>query len=151
MFSRSLVQNLARSTRNPLSLLGQVRKVTSLNKVILIGNVGRDPDVRVFGDNKKVASFSLATSYSYKDAEGNILQKTNWHQVSAFSKLAELIEKIVSKGALVYIEGRIDYKQYTNKEGVEVNTTEIVADQLRMFKYPKNQDSVEGASDSVEE
>ncbi|OLY84358.1 Single-stranded DNA-binding protein [Smittium mucronatum] len=106
---------------------------------MLLGNVGQDPEINTFGESGKIAKFSIATSYNFKDKEGNTLQKTSWHKVTAFSKLAEVAEKLVKKGASVYVEGRIEYQQYVNKDGLDVNSTDLIdtLDKLDIFKYPK--------------
>ncbi|OMH86239.1 Single-stranded DNA-binding protein [Zancudomyces culisetae] len=112
------------------------RRSYSINKVILVGRVGNEPEVKEIGEGKKAVNLSLATGYKYKNASGDLLEKTNWHRVNAYNMLAERIEKSVSKGALLYVEGRIDYQTY-EKEGVEHNSTVIYADKMTVLQNPK--------------
>ncbi len=102
----------------------------SLNKAILIGNVGGEPEVRSVGTGSKVASFSLATSRSWNDQTGNKQEKTEWHRCVVWnnargSGLADVVEKYVRKGEKVYVEGEIEYRQWQDKEGQTRYTTEI--------------------------
>ncbi len=98
-----------------------------VNKVILIGNLGRDPELRTFENGNKTCSFSVATNESYKD-KNNVWQTvTEWHNVTAFGYVAEKAERDLKKGSSVYIEGKITYRKYNDKDGVEKNITEIVA------------------------
>mgnify|MGYP001283055462 CR=1 FL=1 len=100
----------------------------SINKVILLGRLGADPEIRVSQDGKKIAKFSLATSESWKDKLTNEKkEKTEWHKVVIFSSgLAEISEKFLKKGSLIYIEGQISSRKYTDQSGVEKYITEIV-------------------------
>lgn len=104
-----------------------------LNKVILIGNVGKDPEIRALQSSDRVASFSLATSESWKDkATGERKSKTEWHRVSCFNQgLVGVIENYVKKGSKIYIEGQIETRKWADKDGVEKYSTEII---LRPFK-----------------
>jgi single-strand DNA-binding protein len=105
----------------------------SVNKVILIGHVGKDPDVRVMQDTTKVANLSLATSEGWKDKKtGEIKEKTEWHKISVFNEyLIDAVEKFVKKGSKVYIEGQLQTRKWTDQSGVEKYSTEIV---LSKFK-----------------
>ena len=103
-----------------------------INKVFLIGNLGKDPEIRVFNENKK-ASFSIATGRSWKDASGNKVEKTDWHNVSVWGKLAEIVEKYVKKGMKLYIEGALNYSSYEDNMGNKKYFTEIVASQLSIL------------------
>jgi single-strand DNA-binding protein len=100
----------------------------SINKVILLGRLGADPEIRVSQDGKKIARFSLATSESWKDKSTNEKkEKTEWHKIVIFSSgLAEISEKYLKKGSLIYIEGQISTRKYTDQSGVEKYITEIV-------------------------
>ena len=100
----------------------------SINKVILLGRLGADPEIRLSQDGKKIAKFSLATSESWKDKLTNEKkEKTEWHKVVIFSSgLSEICEKYLKKGALIYIEGQISTRKYTDQSGVEKYITEIV-------------------------
>lgn len=101
----------------------------SLNKQLLIGNVGQDPRISAFGD-RKVATFSLATTEVYKDRDGNKQENTDWHNVVAWSPLAEIVEQFVKKGARIYIEGPTRTRKYTTQSGEERTTVEVMAQQL---------------------
>jgi single-strand DNA-binding protein len=107
--------------------------MAGINKVILVGNLGKDPEVRHLENNVSVATFPLATSESYKDKNGQRIEKTEWHNVVAWRGLAEVAEKYVKKGQMVYIEGKIRTRSYQDKEGQQRYTTEIVADTLTML------------------
>ena len=104
----------------------------SVNKVILVGNLGKDPEIRTFQNGGRVASFSIATSESWKDkTTGEKKEKTEWHRVSIFSEgLVGVVERYLKKGAKVYIEGQLETRKFTDKEGKERYTTEVV---LRNF------------------
>jgi single-strand DNA-binding protein len=105
----------------------------SVNKVILVGNLGKDPEIRSFQNGGRVASFSLATSESWKDkSSGEKKEKTEWHRVSVFNEhIVGVVEKFLKKGAKVYIEGQLETRKWTDKEGQEKYTTEVV---LRPFR-----------------
>lgn len=99
----------------------------SVNKVVLIGRVGKDPEIRTSSDGKKIASFSLATSETYKDKSGQKQEKTEWTNVSVLnSGLAELVDRYVSKGSRIYVEGSLQTRKWTDKSGNERYTTEVV-------------------------
>lgn len=105
-----------------------------LNKVMLIGNLGKDPELRYTTSGKAVANFSLATSESWKDADGNTQEKTEWHNIVAWQKLAEICGEWLKKGKKVYIEGRIQTRSYDDKNtGQKRYITEIVADNMLML------------------
>jgi len=105
----------------------------SVNKVILVGNLGRDPEARTMQNGGKVVSFSIATSESWNDKmSGERRDKTQWHRIVIFNeKLGEIAEKYLKKGAKVYIEGSIESRKYTDKDGQERETTEIVLNRFR--------------------
>ncbi len=100
----------------------------SVNKVILVGNVGKDPEIRATNEGAKIASFSLATSESWKDKNtGEYKDKTEWHRVVVFNEnISNIVEKYVKKGNKVYVEGALQSRKYTGSDGVEKNITEIV-------------------------
>lgn len=99
----------------------------SVNKVVLIGNVGRNPEIRTSAEGKKIANFSIATSESYKDKNGQKQEKTEWTNVAVFNPgLAELVDRYVSKGSRIYIEGSLHTRKWTDKSGIERYTTEVV-------------------------
>ncbi len=99
----------------------------SLNKAMLIGNVGQDPEIRTIPSGARVAQFSLATSRRWNDRSGQPQEKTEWHRVVVWEKMVEIIEKYVHKGDRLYVEGEIEYRQYQDKDGVTKYTTEIRA------------------------
>ena len=105
----------------------------SVNKVILVGNLGRDPESRTMQSGGKVVSFSIATSESWNDkASGERKEKTQWHRIAIFNeKLGEIAEKYLKKGAKVYLEGSLESRKYTDKDGVERETTEVVLARFR--------------------
>lgn len=107
-----------------------------VNKVILVGNVGRDPEVRYLDSGVAKASFSLATSETYKDKSGQKVSQTEWHNIVVWRGQAEVIEKYVKKGDRLYIEGKIKSRDYTDKEGVKKYITEIVVDNFQMLGSP---------------
>lgn len=100
----------------------------SLNKVQLIGNIGRDPDIRTLTDGKTVANFSIATSDVWKDQQGQKQERTEWHKIVAFGKLAEIIQEYVKKGDKLFVEGKLQTKKWSDKNGQDRYTTEIVLD-----------------------
>lgn len=104
-----------------------------LNKIILIGNVGKDPDIRILNQDKKVAQVSLAISESYKDRNGEKQTKTQWHRLILWNSLAEIAEKYVKKGSLISIVGKIEYREYDYKQGVKHWATEIIVDELKLL------------------
>jgi single-strand DNA-binding protein len=99
----------------------------SLNKAMLIGNVGQDPEIRTIPSGARVAQFSVATSRRWNDKSGQQQEKTEWHRIVAWEKLVEIIERYVKKGDRIYVEGEIEYRQYQDKDGVTKYTTEIRA------------------------
>ena len=109
----------------------------SLNKVVLIGNLGNDPEVRSTTGGNRVATFSLATSRSWNDAQGSKQEKTEWHRCVVWntnsSKLADIVEKYVKKGDKLYVEGRIEYRQWQDKEGQTRYSTEINVREMIML------------------
>jgi single-strand DNA-binding protein len=101
----------------------------SLNKVMLIGNLGQDAETRFTANNLSVTSFSVATTYSYKGKDGNYVNETTWHNVVAFG-LSDYYKDVLKKGKKVYVEGRLSKRDYTDKEGVKRYITEIVAEKF---------------------
>jgi len=110
------------------------------NSVQLIGNLGQDPDVKTFESGKKVAKFSIATSESFKNADGKKISQTTWHNLVLWDKLAEISGRYLKKGHQIAIEGRIVYRNYEDKNGVAKSTTEIVVNELLMLKTTKEQE-----------
>ncbi|HEX2094596.1 MAG TPA: single-stranded DNA-binding protein [Longimicrobiaceae bacterium] len=105
----------------------------SLNKAIIIGNLGSDPEVRTTGSGSRVAQFSVATSRRWTTASGEQQEKTEWHRIVVWGKLVDVVEKYLKKGQQVYVEGEIQYRQYEDKEGVTKYSTEINARELMML------------------
>lgn len=105
----------------------------AVNKVILVGNVGKDPEVRYLDNNTPVARFSLATSESYTNKNGEKVDQTEWHNIVVWRGLAKVVESYVRKGRQVYIEGRIRTRQWQDKDGNTRYTTEINADNLQLL------------------
>ena len=105
----------------------------SVNKVILIGNLGQDPELRYTNSGTAVATFSLATNETRKDQDGNVQERTQWHKIVAWSKLAEICGEYLKKGSKVYIEGRLQYRSFDDKSGAKRDVTEIVAEQMMML------------------
>ena len=104
----------------------------SLNKILLIGNVGQDPQIRTAGENK-VASLTLATTEKRKDKTGNVISETEWHNIVIWGKLADVVEKYVSKGSQLYVEGKIKTEKYTDKEGTDRYSTKVYASSLQLL------------------
>ena len=104
-----------------------------INKAILVGNVGGDPEIRSLDNDTKVATFSLATSERYQDKSGQKQERTEWHRVVAWRGLAGIVEQYVRKGMKLYIEGKITYRQYKDKDGNDRYTTEIVANEMKLL------------------
>ena len=105
----------------------------NINKVILVGNIGKDPEIRTTQDGSKIASFSLATTESWTEKDsGQKATRTEWHRVVVFNQnLADLVEKYVSKGTKLYVEGQLQTRKWTDAQGVERYTTEIVLSRFR--------------------
>ena len=113
-----------------------------VNKVILLGNVGKDPEVQHLEGGVSVAKFPLATTETYKDKNGNKIDQTEWHNIVAWRGLADVAEKIVKKGSQVYIEGKIRTRAWEDKEKNKRYTTEIVADVITITgRRPENPDN----------
>lgn len=107
--------------------------MASVNKVILIGNLGRDPEMRYLPDGAAVCNFSIATTESYKDKSGEKVDKTEWHRITAYRKLGEICGQYLKKGSQIYIEGKLQTRKWTDKDGAEKYTTEIIADRMNML------------------
>jgi single-strand DNA-binding protein len=108
--------------------------MASVNKVILVGNLGADPETRYLPSGDAVSNIRLATTDRYKDkSSGEMVESTEWHRVSFFGKLAGIVAEYLKKGSSVYIEGRIKTRKWTDKDGAEKYSTEIIADQMQML------------------
>jgi len=103
------------------------------NKVQLIGNVGQEPEVKTLGEGKKVANITLATNDYYINDKGDKVEQTEWHRVTAWGKVAEIIEKYVTKGKEIAIEGKLTYRNYDDKDGIKRYVTEVVANDILLL------------------
>lgn len=118
-----------------------------INKAILIGNVGQDPEIRYTGDvnnGTKVATFRLATTERYRDRNGNLQEHTEWHNIVVWRNTADVVEKYVKKGTQVYVEGRIRTRSWDDQTGAKRYTTEIVADTLQLLGRKSDGQSQQG-------
>lgn len=105
-----------------------------VNKVILVGNLGKDPEVRYMSNGAAVANVSIATSESWKDKQsGEVQERTEWHNVVFFNRLAEIVGEFLKKGSQVYIEGALRTRKYTDKNGIDRFATEIIASEMQML------------------
>lgn len=124
----------------------------SLNKVMLIGNLGKDPELRYTTSGVAVATFSLATNESWKDQDGNAQERTEWHNIVAWRKLAEICAEWLKKGKKVYIEGRIQTRSYDDKNtGAKKYITEIVADNMIMLDSRGGEQASQPQNAGIEE
>jgi single-strand DNA-binding protein len=133
--------------------------MSSLNKIMLIGHLGKDPEIRYTSDGSPVATFSLATSESWTDKSGNRQERTEWHTIVAWTRLADLAKRFLTKGRQVYIEGRIQSRDWNDRDGNKRRTTEVIATQMVLLgSRPQGADagmqpmepSVRNAPDSSE-
>ena len=107
--------------------------MASVNKVILIGNLGRDPEMRYATNGDAIANIAIATSEQWKDKSGEKQEKTEWHRVVFFGKLAEIVSQYLKKGSSIYLEGKLQTRKWQNKEGQDQYTTEIVGERMQML------------------
>lgn len=115
--------------------------MAGVNKVILVGNLGKDPEVRYLEGGTPVANFTLATSESYKDKNGNKIEQTEWHNIVVWRGLAEVAEKYLRKGSMVYVEGKLRTRSWDDKDGVKRYSTEIIADNMTMLGGKKEENT----------
>ena len=120
----------------------------SVNKVILVGRLGRDPETRYTGGGQAVANFTMATDESYKDKNGERQKRTEWHRITAWGKLAEICQQYLKKGTMVYIEGRIQSREWQDKEGQKRTSYDIVANTMKMLSSRAESAAAAGASRS---
>ncbi len=106
---------------------------TIVNKVQLIGNIGMDPEMRTLENGNKMARFSLATNENYKDAKGKVVENTQWHNLVAWGKTAELVEQLCAKGKQIAVEGKLESNSYNDKEGVKRYATNIVVNEFKLL------------------
>jgi single-strand DNA-binding protein len=107
--------------------------MASINKVMLIGNLGKDPEIRYMPSGDAIANLTLATTENWKDKAGEKQEKTEWHRVSMFGRLAEIAGEYLKKGSAVYIEGKLQTRKWQDKDGNDRYTTEIVANEMKML------------------
>ncbi|GJJ05659.1 hypothetical protein RugamoR64_61970 [Duganella rhizosphaerae] len=111
--------------------------MASVNKVIIVGNLGRDPEIRYMPSGDAIANIAVATSYHQKDRNtGEQKELTEWHRIAFFGRLAEIVGQYLKKGSSVYVEGRLQTRKYTDKDGVERYATDIIAEQMQMLGGP---------------
>ena len=116
----------------------------SVNKVILVGRLGKDPEVRAMENGRKVANFSLATDDSYKDRDGNKVDRTDWHNIVFWGPQAEIVERFLTKGKLVYVEGKLKTRSY-EQDGVTKYITEVLGNQMTMLGSREDMGASNGA------
>lgn len=107
--------------------------MASVNRVTLIGNIGKDPETRYMSNGDAVTNITLATTDAWKDKNGEKQEKTEWHSIVFYRKLAEIAGEYLKKGRSVYIEGRLETRKWTDKQGIERYTTQIIADDMKML------------------
>jgi single-strand DNA-binding protein len=111
-----------------------------VNKVILVGRLGKDPFMKSFSNDSLIAEFNLVTNESYRDREGNLMEQTEWHNIKVPSRRqAELVEKFLRKGSLIYLEGKLRTRSWEDREGIKRYTTEIVVENFRMLEPRRDQ------------
>lgn len=123
--------------------------MSGINKVILIGNLGKDPEVRYLDNGVAVANISLATTENYKNKEGEKVSQTEWHDVVLWRGLAEVAEKYLKKGASVYIEGKIRTSKWVDKDDNNRYKTEIMADKMNMLSKSSNETALNNTEDDL--
>lgn len=107
--------------------------MASVNKVILLGNLGKDPEIKYMTNGEAVANIALATTEVWKDKNGEKKEKTEWHRIVFYRKLAEIVGEYCKKGKSIYVEGRLETRKWTDKNGVDRYTTEIIATDMKML------------------
>ena len=112
--------------------------MASVNKVVLVGRLGKDPEIRTMPNGKSVANFSVATSRQWKNQNGEKQEETEWSNIVAYDKLADIIGKYLRKGSQVYLEGRLQTRRWQDKEGKDRYTTEIIASEMQMLDGKKD-------------
>lgn len=123
--------------------------MASINKVIIVGNLGRDPEIRYMSNGDAIANIAVATSYKSKDRQtGEQKESTEWHRISFFGRLAEIVGQYLNKGSSIYVEGRLQTRRYTDKEGIERYATDIIAENMQMLGsgrwHSADEDETEG-------
>ena len=118
--------------------------MASVNKVILVGNLGKDPETRYMSNGEAVTNITLATTDTWKDKNGEKQEKTEWHRVTFYRKLAEIAGEYLKKGRPVYVEGRLETRKWTDKSGADRYTTEIIANEMKMLGSRSGSGSFDG-------
>jgi single-strand DNA-binding protein len=124
--------------------------MSGLNKVILIGNLGKDPEIRYLEGNIAKVRFSLATTEIYKDKNGNKAEHTEWHHIVLWRSLAENAEKLLKKGSQIYIEGKLQTNSWTDKDGNKKNVTEVIGENFILLQRKENSIPKTGAENNAE-
>ncbi len=125
--------------------------MASVNKVILIGNLGKDPETRYMSSGDAVTNITLATTEVWKDKSGEKQEKTEWHRVTFYRKLAEIAGEYLKKGRSVYIEGKLETRKWTDKNGVDRYTTEVIATDMKMLGSRPGSDNFDSSERNVNE
>lgn len=123
--------------------------MSGVNKVILIGNLGKDPEIKYFDNNIAKVNFSLATTEYFKDKNGQKTEQTEWHNIVMWRGLAENASKLLKKGSQIYLEGKIQSKQWTDKDGNKKNMTEILAENFTLLNSRNDSSKSSSGSDSL--
>jgi single-strand DNA-binding protein len=119
--------------------------MASVNKVIIVGNLGRDPEIRYIPSGEAIANIAVATSFVQKDRNtGETKEFTEWHRIAFFGRLAEIVGQYLKKGSSIYVEGRLQTRKYTDKDGIERYATDIIADSMQMLGTPAGAQRDEG-------
>ncbi|MBL8523769.1 MAG: single-stranded DNA-binding protein [Betaproteobacteria bacterium] len=121
--------------------------MASVNKVILVGNLGRDPETRYMPDGGAITNISIATTSTWKDKNGEKQESTEWHRVAFFGKLAEIAGEYLKKGSQVYVEGKLRTRKWQDKDGSDKYTTEVIADAMQMLGSRQGMGGGDGGSD----
>jgi single-strand DNA-binding protein len=124
--------------------------MASVNKVILIGNLGRDPEVRYTAGGTPVANFSMATSERWTDASGDRKERTEWHKIVVWAKQAEIVGEYLRKGKQVYVEGSLQTREWTDRDGNKRYTTEVKAQRVQMLGRPGDRETVSAGAPEQE-
>ena len=124
--------------------------MAGVNKVILIGNLGKDPEIKYLEGNIAKANFSLATSEWHKDKQGNKVEQTEWHYIVLWRSMAESAEKMLKKGTQVYIEGKLQTRQWVDKDNIKRNITEIVGESFLVLQKKENSNTSSPNTESVD-
>lgn len=125
--------------------------MAGINKAILVGRLGKDPEIRYTPSGTAIANFTMATSENYKDKDGQKQERTEWHRIVAFGKLAEICGEYLAKGKQVYIEGRIQTRSWDDKDGNKKYMTEIVANTMQMLGKPEDTSALGGGQTIIAE